>query len=77
MRLKHYLKYLHKTDDDSPLYIFDSKFETDAVGKCLLADYRVPSYFPEDLFSLVGEKRRPPYRWFLMGPARSGNTASV
>lgn len=72
MRLKYFLKYLEKTRDDSPLYIFDSRFENDSVGKSLLHDYCVPRYFPEDLFSLVGEKRRPPYRWFLVGPARSG-----
>ena len=62
MRMRHFLKYLKYNEDDSPLYIFDSRFENDTVSKSLLEDYRVPSYFPEDLFSMVGEKRRPPYR---------------
>ena len=46
--LTHSLTY-----SPSPLYIFDSNYDNDAVSKCLLEDYRVPSYFPEDLFSLV------------------------
>jgi hypothetical protein len=58
------LQYL----DDSPLYIFDSAFDDDPVSKTLLDDFTPPFYFPEDLFKLVGESRRPPYRWFLMGP---------
>lgn len=48
--------------DDSPLYIFDSHFDDYDVSKGLLGDFSVPDYFPDDLFSLVGERRRPPYR---------------
>jgi hypothetical protein len=70
LKLKHFLKYMKRNDDDSPLYIFDSTFDDDDDAKKLLQDYQVPSYFNEDLFSLVGEKRRPPYRWFLVGPRK-------
>ena len=77
MKLKHFMRYLRDNRDDSPLYIFDSAFDEDRGGKQLLKDYKVPSYFDEDLFHLVGERRRPPYRWFLIGPERSGTCVHI
>lgn len=64
----------YENSDDSPLYIFDSSFDEDSVGKSMLRAFEVPFYFRDDLFSLVGEARRPPYRWFLVGPERSGSS---
>lgn len=77
VKMKYFLKYLRNNDDDSPLYVFDSTYDVNKVAKQLLHEYKVPSYFPDDLFSLVGESRRPPYRWFLVGPARSGTCLHI
>lgn len=62
VRLSTFLEYLEHNRDDSPLYIFDSGFDDDNVANCILSHYRVPSYFSDDLFGLVKESRRPPYR---------------
>jgi len=76
--LRDFIKYIGRNRDDSPLYIFDSTFEDDAEsGSALLRDYASPSFFPEDLFCLVGPKRRPPHLWFLIGPKRSGSTVHI
>jgi histone arginine demethylase JMJD6 len=72
VKLKHFFSYMHANRDDSPLYIFDDSFDLDPVSAKLLDHYRVPSYFEQDLFHLVGDRRRPPHRWFLIGPERSG-----
>jgi histone arginine demethylase JMJD6 len=77
VRLKYFLKYMYNNHDDSPLYIFDSSFEKDVHAKSLLHDYIVPSYFQNDLFNYVSEKRRPPYRWILIGPQRSGSCVHI
>ncbi len=75
VKLKHFFSYMHTNRDDSPLYIFDDSFDQDPVSSKLLDHYHIPSYFKQDLFCLVGDSRRPPHRWFLIGPERSGGNS--
>jgi histone arginine demethylase JMJD6 len=77
IKLKYFLEYLTKQQDDSPMYVFDNSFDEHPVAKQLMQDFDVPKYFREDLFSLVGEKPRPPYRWWLIGPRRSGTGVHI
>lgn len=63
--------------DDSPLYLFESSIECHDEFKSIIKDYEVPKYFKEDIFRYVGRDRRPPHRWFLIGPERSGTAIHI
>lgn len=73
--LRTYQKYVQSLEgqtDDAPLAVYDSQLDTDE-RECLLQDYQVPNCFDApDLFECLGDHVRPPYRWILIGPARSG-----
>lgn len=36
-------------------------------GADIISRFKLHKYFSEDLLAMVGEKHRPPYRWFLVG----------
>ena len=77
LKMKYFLDYAQNNRDDSPLYLFESSFGEHAKKRRLLDDYDIPEYFNEDLFHLVGEHRRPPHRWWCIGPQRSGTGIHV
>ena len=71
-----YYDYMHRNQDESPLYLFDRKFVEKmsiTVGKSDDAAYWKPDCFGPDLFELLGAER-PAHRWLIIGPARSGST---
>ncbi|KAG8748702.1 hypothetical protein FRC10_000093 [Ceratobasidium sp. 414] len=66
--LQTYSEYASNcSQDDAPVYLFDSKFVEKTAGDGDLgmgADYDPPTLFGEDLFKLMGNKR-PDYRWLV------------
>ncbi|XP_063931479.1 uncharacterized protein LOC135143527 [Zophobas morio] len=65
---------ISETIGDNSLYIFDKRFGEKVTE--LVADYVVPDYFSEDLFSVLG-KNRPDYRWLVIGGRYSGSTFHI
>lgn len=74
MKLKYFVEYMLYNKDDSPLYLFQSSIESRKKIKEIVRDYTVPKYFQDDYFKILGSDTRPPYRWLLIGPRRSGTT---
>ncbi|KAL4556455.1 hypothetical protein LXL04_039108 [Taraxacum kok-saghyz] len=70
MKFEDYVSYMQEQHDEDPLYIFDDKFGE--VAPDLLKDYSVPHLFPDDYFDVLDSDQRPPYRWLIIGPERSG-----
>ncbi|KAF9122023.1 hypothetical protein BGW39_010081 [Mortierella sp. 14UC] len=70
MCFKDFLHYIRYNNDTDPLYLFDPNF-AETVPEMDSA-YRVPKYFEFDYFSLLKSDARPPYRWLLVGPQRTG-----
>ncbi|PRQ21791.1 hypothetical protein RchiOBHm_Chr7g0243151 [Rosa chinensis] len=70
MTFKDYVSYMKVQHDEDPLYIFDHKFGEVEPG--LLKDYSVPYLFQEDFFDVLDKDKRPPFRWLIIGPQRSG-----
>ncbi|CAK9863598.1 unnamed protein product [Sphagnum jensenii] len=74
LKLNDYFAYADSVKEELPLYIFDSKFGEKAPQ--LAADYDIPVYFREDLFSILGNDR-PDFIWLIAGPARSGSSFHI
>eukprot|EP00435_Cladocopium_sp_Y103_P067858 s738_g30.t1 len=74
MKFKYFADYVRHQRDDNPLYLFETDMDDNAHIRPLMDDYQVPQYFPHDWFSLVNTDARPPFRWFCIGPKRSGTT---
>lgn len=72
LKLKYFADYVQCQQDDNPLYLFETAVEENAEMSSLMQDYKVPDLFPCDWFGLVNRDARPPFRWFCIGPKRSG-----
>merc|ERR1712232_796367 len=73
MRMADFEQYSNSQQDDTPLYLFDHNFGESHATRHLLNHYRPPTVFSEDVFDRMSESLRPPYRWVLVGPRRSGS----
>ena len=70
MTLDNYFRYMNYQKDPTPLYLFDGNLEERAPQ--LLDDWDTPVYFKDDYYSRLSEDDRPPWRWIIIGPSRTG-----
>lgn len=56
------------------LYLFQSALQDETLSNELLKDYTIPDTFACNFLNLVGTEKKPPWRWFCIGPKRSGTT---
>lgn len=70
----HYAKYQR---DNFPLYIFDEGVDSRPDTKHLVDQWTVPEIFRDDWFDQFDDYIRPPYRWIIMSPKRSGQQMHV
>jgi hypothetical protein len=70
MSVRNYYSYMENQCEANPLYMFDGKLPLRAPE--MLQQFSIPEYFAEDVFSRLVPEDRPPYRWVLLGPRRSG-----
>lgn len=69
MTFTDYYAYMQQCQEEAPLYLFDKK---QALASDMAQDFTIPSYFSQDLFSVL--ENRPDYRWLIVGPERSGSS---
>lgn len=74
LTMEEFIKYMHTNSDDCPFGVYDSQFGFDE-RQDMTSDYDVPACFNHDLFQKC--KERPPFRWILLGPCRSGTAMHV
>ena len=77
VKFKYFYEYLKTNKDDSPLYLFESSLENKKGISDILNHFEVPKYFEEDFFTYCKDSVRPPHRWLLMGPERSGTSIHI
>jgi hypothetical protein len=68
--MQQFLAYRSCYSEEAPLILFDKRFCERAPS--LTADFSVPQYFEQDLFSVLGSQR-PDFRWLIIASARSGS----
>ena len=54
VKLKHFVRYCLETQDDSPLYVFDSSFAERENTRDLGRDYALPKFFTDGVQQIAG-----------------------